>query len=90
MTAWCLAGLAGAATVNEEPERAAWLWGAAEALRQSIGAREAPASHATRERLLAQVREQLGEAAFAAHWAAGEAVSASEAIERALRSEPEI
>jgi hypothetical protein len=31
--AWCLAGPAGAAALDEEPERAAWLWGAAEALR---------------------------------------------------------
>jgi tetratricopeptide (TPR) repeat protein len=50
--AWCLAGLAGVAAVNGNPERAAWLWSAAEALRQSIGAREAPASRATRERLM--------------------------------------
>jgi tetratricopeptide (TPR) repeat protein len=89
-TAWCLAGLAGAAAVNEEPERAAWLWGAAEAQCQSIGAREAPASHATHERLKAEAREQIGQAAFAGQWAAGEAVSTSEAIERALRYEPEV
>jgi len=84
-TAWCLAGLAGAAALNEEPKRAAWLWGAAEALRQSIGTREAPASHATRERLMAQVRLQLGEVSFATQWSAGAAVSASEAFERALQ-----
>jgi predicted ATPase/Flp pilus assembly protein TadD len=36
--AWCLAGLAGVAVLDEEPERAARLWGAAEALRLSIGA----------------------------------------------------
>jgi predicted ATPase/transcriptional regulator with XRE-family HTH domain len=89
-TAWCLAGLAGAAAVNEEPERAAWLWAAAEALRRSLGVREAPASHDTHERLKAVAQEQIGQAAFAEHWAAGEVVSASEAIERALRSEPEI
>jgi predicted ATPase len=88
-TAWCMAGLAGAAAVNEEPERAAWLWGAAEALRRSLGAREAPASHATRERLRAMAQEQIGQAAFAQQWEAGEAVPASEAIERALRGEPD-
>src|SRR5262245_58992121 len=51
LQAWCLAGMAGVAAVNEETERAARLWGAAEALRQSIGAREAPASRVTHERL---------------------------------------
>jgi predicted ATPase/DNA-binding XRE family transcriptional regulator len=45
--AWCLAGLAGAA-VGGQPARAAWLWGAAEALRQSIGAREPPAARRPR------------------------------------------
>jgi predicted ATPase len=84
--AWCLAGLAGAAAVNEEPERAAWLWGAAEALRQSIGAREAPASHATRERLMATAREQLGETDFAAAWAEGQTMTPEQAIELALRT----
>jgi tetratricopeptide (TPR) repeat protein len=84
-TAWCLAGLAGVAALNEEPERAAWLWGAAEALRQSIGAREAPASRATHERLKNEVRQQLGEAAFHAKWAEGQAASVNQAIDEALR-----
>jgi predicted ATPase/DNA-binding XRE family transcriptional regulator len=88
-TAWCLAGLAGVAVLEEQPERAAWLWGAAAAQRQAIGARDAPASRATRERLMAMAREQLGEAAFAAAWTAGETASLAEAIERALQSEAE-
>ena len=86
-TAWCLAGLAGVAAVNEDPERAAWLWSAAEALRQSIGTREAPASRATRERLIAQAREQLGETAFAAKWAEGQKMTMEEAIAEALGGE---
>ncbi|MBI3912103.1 MAG: tetratricopeptide repeat protein, partial [Armatimonadetes bacterium] len=84
--AWCLAGLAGAAAVDEEPERAAWLWGAAEALRQSIGAREAPASRATRERLIAQAREQLGDEAFDAAWAEGGQATMEQAIEDVLET----
>jgi predicted ATPase len=83
-TSWCLAGLAGVAALNEEPERAARLWGAAEALRQSIGAREAPASHATHERLKTEVRKQLGEATFNAKWAEGQAASVEQAIAEAL------
>jgi non-specific serine/threonine protein kinase len=81
---WCLAGLAGVAALDEEPERAAWLWGAAEALRQSIGARSAPAARATHERLQAEVRQQLGEAAFNAKWAEGQAASMEEAIAEAM------
>jgi hypothetical protein len=83
-TAWCLAGLAGAAALDEEPERAAWLWGAAEALRQSIGARSAPAARATHERLQAEVRKQLGEETFNAKWNEGQAASVEQAIAEAL------
>jgi predicted ATPase/DNA-binding XRE family transcriptional regulator len=85
LMAWCLGGLAGVAALNEEPERAAWLWGAADALRQSIGGRPAPAARATHEQLQAQVRKQLGEARFYAKWAAGQVASAEEAICEAQR-----
>ena len=83
-TAWCLAGLAGAAALSEEPERAVWLWGAAEALRQSMGVREAPASRATHERLKNVVRQQLGQAAFNAKWAEGQAASVEQAIAKVM------
>jgi predicted ATPase len=83
---WCLSGLAGAAALDEEPERAARLWGAAEALRLSIGTRNAPAARATRERLMAAAREQLGEAAFDAAWAEGQAIKPEQAIEMALEA----
>jgi len=55
------------------------LWGAAEALRQSIGTREAPASQAAHERLKAEVRKQLGEAVFNAKWAEGQSASLEQA-----------
>jgi len=82
--AWCLAGLGSAAALDEEPERAARLWGAAERLRQAIGCRPAPAARATYERALAASRAQLGEEAFAAAWAEGNAMSLEQAIEEAL------
>jgi hypothetical protein len=82
--AWCLAGLAGVAVLDEEPERAARLWGAAEAQRQAIGARQAPAARATRERMMAAAREQLGEAAFAEAWGKGQTMTPEQAIELAL------
>src|SRR5579859_1261731 len=81
---FCLAGLAGVAALDKAPQRAARLWGAAEALRQSIGARQAPATRVTRERLMATAREQLGEVAFAAAWAEGQKMTMDEAIALAL------
>jgi len=84
--AWCLAGMAGVAVLDEEPERATRLWGAAEALRQSIGARHAPAARATREKLIAKAREQLGDEAFDAAWAKGQAMTAEQAIELAVEA----
>jgi tetratricopeptide (TPR) repeat protein len=82
--AWCLASLAGVAVLNEEPERAAWLWGAAEQFRQSIGVREGPASRATHERLRAQAREEFGEDAFAAAWTRGANASSEDAMASVL------
>jgi predicted ATPase/transcriptional regulator with XRE-family HTH domain len=82
--AWCLAGLGSVAALDADPERAAQLWGAAERLRQSIGCRSAPASRATYERALAAARAQLGDDAFAAAWAAGQALTLEQAIAYAL------
>jgi predicted ATPase/transcriptional regulator with XRE-family HTH domain len=82
--AWCLAGLGTAAALDEEPERAARLWSAAERLRQLIGCRPAPAARAIYERALAVVREQLGEEAFAAAWAGGAMLTVEQALAEAL------
>jgi len=82
--AWCLAGLGSVAVLDEEPERAARLWGAAERLRQAIGCRPAPAARATYERAMATARAQLGEDAFAAAWKAGSALTLQQAIAEAL------
>lgn len=87
-TLWCLAGLASADALEGHSQRAARLWGAAERLRTSIGARPAPAARATRERLMAAAREELGEAAFADAWAEGEAMSLDEALAYALEEPP--
>ena len=77
---WCLAGLAGVAVIDDEPQRAARLWGAGEALRQSLGGRYAPAARATHERLMATAREQLGEGAFNAAWAEGARMTMEQAV----------
>jgi hypothetical protein len=81
---WCLAGLGSVAALDEEPERAARLWGAAERLRQAIGCRPGPAARATYERALAVARAQLGEEGFAAAWAEGRAIPLEQAIAEAL------
>jgi predicted ATPase/transcriptional regulator with XRE-family HTH domain len=83
---WCLAGLGSTAAFDEEPERAARLWGAAERLRAALGYRSAPAARATYERAVALARAQLGDDAFAAAWAAGAALSLDQAIAEALES----
>ena len=46
--------------------------------------RPAPAARVTHERLLAAARQQLGETAFAAAWAIGQAKTPVQAIELAL------
>jgi tetratricopeptide (TPR) repeat protein len=82
--AWCLASLGSVAALDEEPERAARLWGAAERLRQAIGCRSAPATRATYERALAVARAQLGEDAFGVAWAAGTAMTIEQAMAEVL------
>jgi non-specific serine/threonine protein kinase len=80
----CLEGLAWVANAQGRPLQAARLFGAAEAVRGRIGAAPWPAWHAEHERNVAATRASLGEAAFAAAWAAGRALSMDEAIEEAL------
>jgi predicted ATPase/transcriptional regulator with XRE-family HTH domain len=82
---WCLTGIGCAAALDQAPERAARLWGAAEQLRQSIGCRGAPAARTTFERALAVARAQLGDEAFVAAWTQGRALPMEQAIAEALQ-----
>jgi predicted ATPase/class 3 adenylate cyclase len=70
----CLEGLAGVAVAQQQPERAARLLSAAEALRQAISAPLSPRERVRYERDMSAVRTGLGEAAFAAIWEAGKVV----------------
>jgi predicted ATPase/DNA-binding SARP family transcriptional activator len=81
---WCLAGLAGAMTLQGEPERAVRIWSAAETLRASIGARHAPAARATHDRLITLTKLRLGDVAFTSAWALGSAMTTEQAIAYAL------
>jgi predicted ATPase/class 3 adenylate cyclase len=76
----CLEGLAGVAGAQEQPERAARLLGAAEALRELLGARLPAAERAQYERRRAVARAGLGEEAFAAAWAQGRAMTLEQAV----------
>jgi predicted ATPase/class 3 adenylate cyclase len=85
----CLAGLAGVAGAEHQPERAARLFGAAEALREALNAPLWPAERADSERNKATARAQLSEEEFEKAWAEGQAMNMEQAIEYALEQTPE-
>ncbi len=76
----CLFGLAGVSGEAGQPERAARLFAAAEALLDSIGAPLAPADRAAVDRDLAALRARLDPAAFVAAWAEGRAMTREQAL----------
>ncbi len=80
----CLTGLAGVLAALKQPERAAQLLGAAEALREAIGATMWPANEASYDRTLSEVLGRLGKAGLAAAWAAGRALPLERMITEAL------
>lgn len=84
-----LGSFADLARAESQPERAARLWGAAEALRDAIGAPLPPDARQKYERNLAAVHEALGEEAFAAVWAVGRAMTLEQAVEYALGEMPQ-
>jgi DNA-binding CsgD family transcriptional regulator len=81
----CFEGLADLASTAGQPARAAGLLGAAEVLRDSYGLPLPPVYRASYERTVDAARAQLDEAAFAAAWAAGQAMTMEQAIAEALR-----
>jgi predicted ATPase/DNA-binding CsgD family transcriptional regulator len=86
------AGLEGLAVLEAGQDalrQAAWLWGAAHALREAIGAPLYPVSRAGYEQAIAQASAQPGEQAFRAAWAEGRMmtpVQALAALEQAMPS----
>lgn len=83
-----LESLAGVALAAGHPERAARLLGAAEALRETIGASLLPFERPVRERDAAAARAALGDEAFAAAKAEGRAMTLEQAVEQALADGP--
>jgi predicted ATPase/DNA-binding CsgD family transcriptional regulator len=76
--------LAAAVSMQGEHGRAAWLFGAAEALREAVGAFVLPLYRAEYDRGVAATRAGLDEAAFSAAWAEGRAMTPEQAVEYAL------
>ena len=69
----CLAGLAGVAILRGALERAARLYGAADAARQAGGGIVEPTDRVVHDDGIARARAALGDAAYAAAWADGRA-----------------
>jgi DNA-binding NarL/FixJ family response regulator len=80
----CLELVASAAGTRGQPERAARLFGSAEAVRQAAGFSPRPGDRASFAQCLAGVRAVLDDVPFAAAWAEGRALSAEQAIAEAL------
>jgi predicted ATPase/DNA-binding CsgD family transcriptional regulator/Tfp pilus assembly protein PilF len=84
-----LAGLAAAASLLGQPERAARLFGAVEALREVSGIRPALLPRADYDRTVEGIRTHLDEATFAQAWEQGRAMPLEQAIEEALATQDE-
>jgi hypothetical protein len=82
-----LDGLAVVAAGQDQPERALRLATASTRLREEAGAERSPIEQAELDRALVSVREVLGQAAVAAAWAVGQAMTLDEAIAYALKEE---
>ena len=83
--ALCLEEFAVLAKAQERWERVARLCAASQTLRQSIGAPLVSADRDNHDRMVAAARVGLGEAAFAAVWAEGRAMTLEQAIVYALQ-----
>jgi predicted ATPase/DNA-binding CsgD family transcriptional regulator len=79
-SASCLEGLASVVAAQGEPAWAARLWGAAEALREAIGAPLPPVYRADYEHAVATARARLGEKDFVAAWAEGRSMTPEDVL----------
>jgi predicted ATPase/class 3 adenylate cyclase len=82
---WCVEGIA-AVEASEKAERAATLLGAAESLREQMGAVPRPSDRQQNERTLALLQSKLGEELYVAAWARGQAMTLDETVTYALSS----
>lgn len=82
--------IAQASAARRDPARAARLFGAAEAMRETVRSFQEPEDRADYELALATAREGLGGEAFDAAWEEGRAMSYAEAIAFALDEEADV
>jgi predicted ATPase/DNA-binding SARP family transcriptional activator len=88
LVAVCLAGLGGAAARSGRPERAALLFGAADAACRAAGDLLPAADQRAYERDLTALRARLPQPTFAAAWAAGRALRPDQAAALELPGAP--
>jgi DNA-binding CsgD family transcriptional regulator/tetratricopeptide (TPR) repeat protein len=84
-----LAGLAEVASLVGQPERAAWLLGVVEAVREARKISLPPLRRAEYDRTVEGIRASLDDAAFVEAWAKGRAMPLEQAIEEALETKDE-
>lgn len=87
VTAFHLHASAALAGSLGQPARSARLWGAAEALREHIGAALSPVERRTYEPYMTASRASLGEEAWEEAWAEGREMTVEEAVDHALARE---
>jgi DNA-binding CsgD family transcriptional regulator len=87
--AYCLEGFAGLAGARAQGARAARLWGAAEALRETISDPLPPADRPEYDRSMAAARAELDEGSWEAAFAEGKSMPLEGAVEYALSKEEE-
>jgi tetratricopeptide (TPR) repeat protein len=78
--AFCLEGIGAGLAVSGQADQAARLFGAASALRESIGAPLSPLNIVWLEAMIRPARQRLSESAFDAAWAEGRSWSMEQAI----------
>jgi len=84
LTPRAIDGLAGCAVLDADYQRAARLFGAAEALREASGTREMSLWRVAFDRDVADLQAAMGDLAFTTAWAEGRAMSLEDAVAYAL------
>jgi predicted ATPase/class 3 adenylate cyclase len=85
--AYALEGFAWLAAAQGHGARAARLFGAADALRDALGAPLPPADRPNYDRLIGAARSAIGEDQFSAAWSEGRAMTLEQAVREAERNE---
>jgi tetratricopeptide (TPR) repeat protein len=82
----CVSRMAAVSSARGDHARAARLLGAAQALRDALGAALRPFDKADEEQLATTLSDALGEQLFGAEWSTGQSMNLAQAVEYALSS----